>query len=96
MTADTIDTNKLWDLIKDIRFAMFTARHGDGRLDLVFKYVPHQPPAHREIGVAELPGRQLRSEHFGHPVGPADVPAAVWPGIVQPLGETVAESDERV
>lgn len=32
MTADTIDTNKLWDLIKDIRFAMFTARHGDGRL----------------------------------------------------------------
>jgi general stress protein 26 len=32
MTADTIDTNKLWDLIKDIRFAMFTSRHGDGRL----------------------------------------------------------------
>ena len=27
MNADTIDTTKLWDLIKDIRFAMFTARH---------------------------------------------------------------------
>src|SRR5260370_7999718 len=32
MTADTIDTNKLWDLLKDIRFAMFTSRHGDGQL----------------------------------------------------------------
>jgi general stress protein 26 len=32
MTADTIDTTKLWDLIKDTRFAMFTSRHGDGQL----------------------------------------------------------------
>ena len=32
MTADTIDTSKLWDLIKDMKFAMFTARHGDGQL----------------------------------------------------------------
>ena len=32
MTTDTIDTTKLWDLIKDIRFAMFTSRHGDGQL----------------------------------------------------------------
>lgn len=31
-TADTVDTTKLWDLIKDIKFAMFTARHGDGQL----------------------------------------------------------------
>lgn len=39
MTTDehsTLDSaqarNKLWDLIKDIRFAMFTARHGNGHL----------------------------------------------------------------
>ena len=32
MTTDTVDTRKLWDLIKDIKFAMFTARHGDGQL----------------------------------------------------------------
>jgi general stress protein 26 len=32
MTSDTVDTSKLWDLIKDIRFAMFTSRHGDGQL----------------------------------------------------------------
>ena len=29
---DTVDTTKLWDLIKDIKFAMFTARHDDGQL----------------------------------------------------------------
>src|SRR5260370_28734739 len=33
MTAYTIDTNNLWALIKDIRFAMFTSRHGDGQID---------------------------------------------------------------
>lgn len=32
MAADTVDTSKLWDMIKDIRFAMFTARHGNGHL----------------------------------------------------------------
>ena len=32
MPTDTVDTRKLWDLIKDIKFAMFTARHGDGQL----------------------------------------------------------------
>ena len=32
MTTDTVDTGKLWDLIRDIEFAMFTARHGDGQL----------------------------------------------------------------
>ena len=32
MTVDTVDTTKLWDLIKDIKFAMFTARHDDGQL----------------------------------------------------------------
>ena len=29
MTVDTVDTTKLWDLIKDIKFAMFTARHDE-------------------------------------------------------------------
>ena len=28
MTSDTVDTRKLWELIKDIKFAMFTTRHG--------------------------------------------------------------------
>ncbi|CAN5794511.1 pyridoxamine 5'-phosphate oxidase family protein [soil metagenome] len=32
MTSDTIDTRKLWELIKDIKFAMFTSRHSDGQL----------------------------------------------------------------
>src|SRR5258708_9832145 len=32
MTVDTVDTTRLWDLIKDIKFAMFTARHDDGQL----------------------------------------------------------------
>jgi general stress protein 26 len=32
MTPATVDTRKLWELIKDIRFAMFTARRGDGQL----------------------------------------------------------------
>lgn len=32
MASDTVDTSKLWDLIKDIRFAMFTSRRGDGQL----------------------------------------------------------------
>ncbi len=32
MATDTVDTTKLWDLIKDIKFAMFTARRGDGQL----------------------------------------------------------------
>ncbi|MDI1288103.1 MAG: pyridoxamine 5'-phosphate oxidase family protein [Reyranella sp.] len=30
--VDTIDTTKLWDMIKDIKFGMFTARHGNGHL----------------------------------------------------------------
>lgn len=32
MTAQTIDTSKLWDMIKDIRFGMLTLRGADGRL----------------------------------------------------------------
>ena len=32
MTAETVDTSKLWGMIKDIRFGMFTARHGEGHL----------------------------------------------------------------
>lgn len=32
MTSDTVDTSKLWELIKPIRFGMFTARNGDGQL----------------------------------------------------------------
>jgi general stress protein 26 len=30
--TDTVDTSKLWDMIKDIKFGMFTARHGNGHL----------------------------------------------------------------
>jgi len=32
MPLDTGDWSKFWDLIKDIKFGMFTARHGDGKL----------------------------------------------------------------
>ena len=32
MTIEAGDWTKFWDLIKDIKFAMFTARHGDGKL----------------------------------------------------------------
>jgi general stress protein 26 len=32
MTMDTSSWAKFWDMIKDIRFAMLTARHGDGHL----------------------------------------------------------------
>ncbi|MCA0303085.1 MAG: pyridoxamine 5'-phosphate oxidase family protein [Proteobacteria bacterium] len=32
MASDTVDTRKLWDLIGDIRFAMFTSRQADGSL----------------------------------------------------------------
>ncbi len=32
MTAETVDTSKLWDMIKDIRFGMLTVRGADGRL----------------------------------------------------------------
>ena len=32
MTTDTVDTRKLWELIKDIKFAMFAARQADGQL----------------------------------------------------------------
>lgn len=32
MAPDTVDTRKLWELIGDIRFAMFTSRHGEGHL----------------------------------------------------------------
>lgn len=32
MTAQTVDTSKLWDVIKDIRFGMLTVRGADGRL----------------------------------------------------------------
>lgn len=32
MTAQTIDTSKLWDMIGDIRFGMLTVRGADGRL----------------------------------------------------------------
>ncbi len=48
MNADTIDTTKLWDLIKDIRFAMFTARHGDGQL--------HSRPMTTQNGSSERGG----------------------------------------
>jgi general stress protein 26 len=30
--VDTVDTSKLWDMIKDIKYGMFTARHGNGHL----------------------------------------------------------------
>jgi general stress protein 26 len=30
--VDTVDTSKLWAMIKDIRFGMFTARHSNGQL----------------------------------------------------------------
>lgn len=32
MSAETSDTQKLWSLIKDIRFGMFTHRHANGML----------------------------------------------------------------
>lgn len=32
MTAQTVDTSKLWDMIKDIRFGMMTVRGADGSL----------------------------------------------------------------
>jgi len=32
MTAQTVDTSKLWDMIKDIRVGMLTVRSADGRL----------------------------------------------------------------
>ena len=32
MTAQTVDTSKLWDMIEDIRFGMLTVRGADGRL----------------------------------------------------------------
>jgi general stress protein 26 len=32
MTTDTADWSRLWDMIKDIKYGMFTARHGDGHL----------------------------------------------------------------
>ena len=32
MTAQTVDTSKLWDMIKDIRFGMLTVRGADGSL----------------------------------------------------------------
>ena len=32
MAAETVDTGKLWDLIGNIKFAMFTSRHGEGHL----------------------------------------------------------------
>lgn len=32
MTVETVDTSKLWDMIKDIRFGMLTVRGADGRL----------------------------------------------------------------
>ncbi len=31
MTAQTVDTSKLWDMIKDIRLGMLTVRGADGR-----------------------------------------------------------------
>jgi len=30
MSAEKYETNKLWDMIKDIKFGMFTHRHADG------------------------------------------------------------------
>ena len=48
MTVDTVDTTKLWDLIKDIKFAMFTARHGDGQL--------HSRPMTTQNGQSERGG----------------------------------------
>jgi general stress protein 26 len=32
MSAETVDTSKLWNIIKDIRFGMLTLRGADGRL----------------------------------------------------------------
>lgn len=32
MTADTAEREHLWKLVKDIKFAMFTTRHGNGHL----------------------------------------------------------------
>jgi general stress protein 26 len=32
MTTDPADWSRLWDMIKDIKYGMFTARHGDGHL----------------------------------------------------------------
>ena len=32
MATDTVDTTKLWDMIKGIKFGMFTARHGNSHL----------------------------------------------------------------
>jgi general stress protein 26 len=32
MAPKTSDWMKFWDMIKDIKYGMFTARHGDGRL----------------------------------------------------------------
>ncbi len=32
MTTDSADWSRLWDMIKDIKYGMFTARHGDGHL----------------------------------------------------------------
>ncbi|HEY6718028.1 MAG TPA: pyridoxamine 5'-phosphate oxidase family protein [Reyranella sp.] len=48
MTVDTVDTTKLWDLIKDIKFAMFTSRHGDGQL--------HSRPMTTQNGSSERGG----------------------------------------
>ena len=48
MTADTIDTTRLWDLIKDIRFAMFTSRRSDGQL--------HSRPMTTQNGSSERGG----------------------------------------
>ena len=31
-SVETVDTSKLWDMIKDIKFGMLTARHGNGHL----------------------------------------------------------------
>ena len=28
-SVETVDTSKLWDMIKDIKFGMLTARHGN-------------------------------------------------------------------
>ncbi len=64
------------------------------QLDRHRHLVPHdlvdQLAAHREVGVPEA-GLQ-RGEALGHPVGPApEVP--VRTGVVEPLGEAVADRD---
>ena len=57
MTAQTVDTSKLWDMIKDIRFGMLTVRGADGRL--------HSRPMTTQNGEADHGGEQ-NGDPFSH------------------------------